>query len=71
MSSQFENLCSEGSLRINVESETAAQNVNDTETDFAGALAEFYRLLNDYAPRWYSERHYQRTQDVLRRLGRL
>ena len=69
MTSQFGNLCSERSPRINVES--AAQDVNNTETDLAAALTELYGLLNDYAPPWYSERHYQRTQAVLKRLGRL
>ena len=71
MTNQLSNLFSDGSPRINVDSATAAQGVNHAETDFAAALAELYGLLNDYAPPWYSERHYQQTRNVLRKLGRL
>ena len=62
--------CSEGSPRTHVESVAPTHDANRTEIDFTDTLAKLFRLLNDYAPP-YSQRRYQRTQDVFRRLGRL
>ena len=50
---------------------TVQREANDTATDPAETLAELYCLLNDYAPQWYTEGHYLRTTEVLRRLGRV
>jgi len=40
-------------------------------TNAADALAQLHRLLDDYAPSWYEQRHQQKTEDALRKLGRL
>ena len=44
---------------------------NHTTTDFADALAQLYRLLNEYAPCWYEKQHRQKAEDALRKIGRL
>jgi hypothetical protein len=49
----------------------AERDAKKSETATADALAELYRLLNDYAPLWYTERHHQRAENVLRMLGKL
>lgn len=35
------------------------------------ALTELHLLLRAYSPPWYTERHHQRTEDLLRMDGRL
>jgi len=40
-------------------------------TGAADALAQLYQLLGDYSPSWYEERHRQKAEGVLRKLGRL
>lgn len=46
-------------------------NGKNPESSAADALVELHYLLNDYAPAWYTERHNQRTEEVLKMLGRL
>ena len=58
---------SERLSRIGVE----AKGAYGHEAESVDTLAELYQLLNNYAPQWYTERHYERTTSVLRNLGRL
>ena len=63
--------CNQRSPQIHEEFEAAARDVRKPDTATADALAELYNLLKDYAPPWYTESQYQKTEDVLRMLGRL
>ena len=43
----------------------------DTETDLdrarlADALTELHRLLEEYAPSWYTQKHHEKVQAALR-----
>lgn len=57
--------------RVIVELAADSRDARRTETDFTDALAELHRLLEAYGPPWYTERIHQRTEDVLRKAGRL
>jgi hypothetical protein len=53
------------------ESEAEDPAPHHTVTGAADALAQLYRLLEDYSPSWYEKRHRQKAEGVLRKLGRL
>jgi len=59
------------SLQASKKREDTELYATNSETAAADVLAELHNLLNDHAPAWYTERHSQRTEEVLRTIGRL
>lgn len=71
MASIVANQHSEQWRQMRVELAAGERDAKSTELDCADVLAELYGLLEDYAPPWYTEQLHERTEKVLRRLGRL
>jgi|GEM_PF-6228551 hypothetical protein len=71
MEDQSANQYSERSPQRIEESGPPERDARKFEIASADALAELYDLLRDYAPPWYTERHHQKAENVLRMLGRL
>jgi len=54
------------SQQISTEFGASRRDARTSETDSANAPAELYSLLNEYAPPWYTERHQQIAESVLK-----
>jgi hypothetical protein len=59
------NVSSSSRLRLGALSEKKHQ-----REKLAKALRKQYDLLESYAPRWYTQRHHERTESALRRGGK-